>query len=134
MAATKPADHRKETAMYQPVEPVPAVTARKRRRWPWVVASVLGAFIVLVVIASVVTPQKTTTTSALSAAAPVTVYSTVTVYRTVTPAPAAPVTVYSTVTVEPTTTAAPGPATTISADGVYVVGNDIAAGTWHTSG
>lgn len=49
---------------------------------------------------------------------------------------ASPVTkvVTSVVTVSPTTTAQPGPATTIDADGVYVVGQDITAGTWHTAG
>ena len=38
-----------------------------------------------------------------------------------------------TVTVTPTANAQ-GEATQISADGVYVIGIDIAGGTWHTSG
>ena len=42
-------------------------------------------------------------------------------------------TVTVTVTVTPTTNAQ-GQATQISADGVYVIGTDIAGGTWHTSG
>ena len=46
-------------------------------------------------------------------------------------APAATVTVTATATA---TANAQGQATQISADGVYVVGQDIAGGTWHTSG
>ena len=42
-------------------------------------------------------------------------------------------TVTATVTVTPTANAQ-GEATQISADGVYVVGQDIPGGTWHTSG
>ena len=45
--------------------------------------------------------------------------------------PAATVTVTATVT---PTSNAQGEATRISADGVYVVGQDIPGGTWHTSG
>ena len=49
------------------------------------------------------------------------------------PQPAGTVTVTATATVTPTANAQ-GQATQISADGVYVVGTDIAGGTWHTSG
>ena len=53
--------------------------------------------------------------------------------------PGATVTVTATPTVTVTDTATPtanaqGQATQISADGVYVIGTDIAGGTWHTSG
>ena len=53
--------------------------------------------------------------------------------------PGATVTVTATPTVTVTVTVTPtanaqGQATQISADGVYVVGTDIAGGTWHTSG
>jgi hypothetical protein len=56
---------------------------------------------------------------------------TVTVTATAAAAPAPTVT--ATVTVTPTANAQ-GQATQISADGVYVVGQDIPGGTWHTSG
>jgi hypothetical protein len=38
------------------------------------------------------------------------------------------------VTVTPKPTVPPGPPTSINADGVYVVGADMAKGTWHTTG
>ena len=56
---------------------------------------------------------------------------TVTVTATAAAAPAPTVT--ATVTATPTANAQ-GQATQISQDGVYVVGTDIAGGTWHTSG
>lgn len=62
----------------------------------------------------------------------VTVTRTATVTQTV-PAVTVTKTVTATRTVAPTSNAQ-GEATVISADGVYVVGQDIPRGTWHTSG
>ena len=98
--------------------------------------SVFGFFFVIAAIGAAAhgsTPTKTVTepgpTVTVTQAAPsVTVAApTVTVTKTATK------TVTVTVTVTPTANAQ-GEATQISADGVYVIGQDIAGGTWHTSG
>lgn len=107
---------------------VPPPGHRGQRPWPArhkVLTAVMavGALIVVAGIASAAasgTPAKTVTEPG----------PTVTVTRA---APAVTVTQTVTRTVAPTANAQ-GQATQISADGVYVVGQDIPGGTWHTSG
>lgn len=60
--------------------------------------------------------------------------STITVYETVTPTPTPTTAPPATSTSTAATTTQSGPATTINADGVYVLGKDIDAGTWSTTG
>jgi hypothetical protein len=101
-----------------------------RRKVLTIIGGVFGFFVLIAAISAAAhggTATKTVTepgpTVTVTQAAP-----TVTVTR---PAPA----VTKTVTVKVTPTAnAQGEATQISADGVYVVGQDIPGGTWHTSG
>jgi hypothetical protein len=104
---------------------------RSRQSWPQrhkvltILGGVFGFFVVVAAISAAAhgsTSTKTVTepgpTVTVTQAAPtVTVTKTVTATRTVIP-----------------TSNAQGEATQISADGVYVVGQDIPGGTWHTSG
>ncbi|MFE9355443.1 hypothetical protein [Streptomyces olivaceoviridis] len=59
---------------------------------------------------------------------------TVTVTETAEPAPTVTETATETVTAKPKKTKAPGPATSFSGEGEYLVGEDIAAGTYKTAG
>lgn len=113
------------TVMPEPPTPAP----KKRRRWPWIVGNVLGVLLIAGVLAGTLgskpaTAAATVTTKTVTAPAPSP--STVAVVKTVT---AAPQVETKTVTAPP-----PAPADSINEDGVYVVGSDIPAGTWHTTG
>jgi predicted RecA/RadA family phage recombinase len=125
-------------------QPPPAVPPRGHRAgqvwqsWPWqrkaltIIGGIFGLFVLIAAISGAAhggTPTKAVAdpgpTVTVTQAGPA-----VTVTRS---APA--VTVTKTVTVKVTPTAnAQGEATQISADGVYVIGQDIPGGTWHTSG
>jgi hypothetical protein len=122
---------------YQPSGPFqeqnnPAPPPPHRRRWPWIVGGVVAFMFVVGAVSYAAGPSSSQAVT------------TRTIVRTVTitiPAPA-PVTVVKTVTVTAppqikTVTAVPpppAPGTSIDADGVYAIGQDITAGTWHTTG
>lgn len=114
-----------------PPEP-PAPAPKKRRRWPWVVGNVFGVLLIVGVLAGALGSTSTNTAAATvvtrtrTVTAPAPPASTVTVVKTVT---AVPKVETKTVTAPP-----PAPAASISEDGVYVIGSDIPAGTWHTTG
>jgi hypothetical protein len=108
---------------------------KKHHKWPWIGGGVL----VVLLAAGIVGGTATQSRPIAAAAKTVVVTSVVTLPapapRTVT-VQASPVTkiVTKVVTVAPKPTVPPGPPTSIDADGVYVVGSDIARGTWHTTG
>jgi hypothetical protein len=105
---------------YQP--PVPSPAARKRRRWPWV----LGALFFLVFVVPALSnrdssvPTSTTPTARPSAAA-----------APALPLAAAPGTAQKAAPAAPV--ASSGPATSFG-DGTWVVGEDVMAGTYKSSG
>lgn len=105
---------------------------KKPRRWPWILGGFLAVVVVSGIASSVAASARTPAPAGAAATKTVVVTETP---KTVT-VQASPVTkvVTSVVTVSPATTVPAGPATSIDADGVYVVGQDIAAGTWHTTG
>jgi hypothetical protein len=108
---------------------------KKHHKWPWIGGGVLVVLFAAAIAGGAAAQSRPTA----AAARTVVVTSVVTL-----PAPppqtvtvqASPVTkiVTKVVTVAPKPTVAPGPPTSIDADGVYVVGSDMAAGTWHTTG
>lgn len=113
-----------------PAPPEPPTPAPKKRRWPWIVGNVLGVLLIAGVLGGTLGSKPTTAAAASVTTKTVTMPapppSTITVVKTVT---AAPQTRTKTVTAPP-----PAPADSIDLDGVYVVGSDIPAGTWHTTG
>jgi hypothetical protein len=123
-------------SQYQPPQAPQPQPARKTHKWLWIGA---GTFVVLLAagISGGVSAGRSRPVAA--AAKTIVVTSVVTA-----PAPppetitvqASPVTkiVTKVVTVTPKPTVPPGPPTSISEDGVYVVGSDMNRGTWHTTG
>ena len=113
---------------HQPAAPQgPGRSHRGQQSWPGrhkILSGIIAASALLVAASIGATAGKGTSGSATPA-------PTVTVTRAASAAPA--VTVTATATVAATANAQ-GEATQISADGVYVIGQDIPGGTWHTSG
>lgn len=111
---------------YAPYQPTQLPSApqpqppRRPRRWPWI-----GGGILAVIAAAAV--GNATANERTGAVKTIVVTHTVTVT-------ASPVTSVITQVVTVTPPPPPGPATTIQNNGVYVVGSDMAAGTWHTTG
>ncbi len=107
----------------------PGKGRRSRQSWPrrHKVVTVLGGIFGFFVVIAAISAAAHSGTSAKTVTEP---GPTVTVTQA---APTATVTKTVTRTVVPTQNAQ-GEATQISADGVYVVGQDIPGGTWHTSG
>jgi hypothetical protein len=113
----------------QPRPAGPPQGHRSGQSWPRrhkVLTAIGGVFAFLIVVAAIsAAAHGSTSTKTVTEPGP-----TVTVTKA---APTVTVTKTVTKTVIPTSNAQ-GEATQISADGVYVVGQDIPGGTWHTSG
>jgi hypothetical protein len=126
-----------QTQGFSGQQPQPPYGPRKGRRsrqsWPGrhkvltVLGGVLGAFILIGIIGAAAGAGATSTKTVTVPGPTVTVTQAAPAVTVTAPA------VRVRVTVTPSANAQ-GEATQISADGVYVVGQDIPGGTWHTSG
>lgn len=132
MSGTVPWPQQPQSGPQHGYAPPPSPGQEPRKSWlaqHRVLAIVGGVFAFFLLIGAIASAGSTRTIRVAVPGPTVTATATVTARAAARPRPAVTVTA----TVQATTNSS-GEATQISSDGVYVVGQDIPGGTWHTSG